>query len=73
MTVHFENVGRRKMTWSAEVSSLSDDSLIRAIEDKRALMSEGIEFDWKDGTQGRIVVGGFRTVGTFRVEGGFRV
>jgi hypothetical protein len=67
-TVVFGSVGRRKLTWTAELPSLSERSMLREIRQKGALASDGVDFRWgSDGTDGLIVVGGFRVVGTFRV------
>ena len=74
MQIHFRNVGRDKKCWSAEVSDLHDDTLIREIRREGALMSRGIDFAWNDsGTGGAIFVGIFRKVGDYWVEGGARL
>ena len=68
MKVEFENVGRDKMTWTADLPSLSWRSLEREVRRKRgALRSRSIEFEFNaEGTAGVIYVGDFRPVGTFR-------
>jgi len=68
MKVEFENVGRNKMTWTADLPSLSWRSLEREVRAKRgALRSRSVEFEFNaEGTAGVIYVGDFRPVGTFR-------
>ena len=68
MKVTFENVGRHKMTWTADLPSLSWRSLEREVRAKRgALRSRSVEFEFNaEGTAGVIYVGDFRPVGTFR-------
>jgi len=74
MTVHFENVGRSKLSWTANLSSVSDNVLVREIKQRKALMSSGIDLDWDDsGTRAAIIVGGFRVVGCLRIEDGVRL
>lgn len=74
MVIHFENVGRDKKCWTAEVTSLSDRILVAQIRAHRALFSHEIEFLWyDDGKAGKIFVGGVRCVGSFQVEGGLKV
>lgn len=71
MKVTFENVGRGRQTWTADLPSLSWRSLEREVRRKKALASRGVEFEFNaDGTAGIILVGGFRPVGTFRAVGG---
>lgn len=69
MTVHFENVGRGKASWSTTMENLSCRTLKREVQP--FLRSRAIDFHFsEDGTRGEIIVGGLRKVGTFRVEGG---
>lgn len=74
MNVVFEGVGRGKLTWTAELASLSERALVREIQKKGALKSRGVDVEFNDdGTAGIILVGGFRCVGTFRVIDGAKV
>jgi len=69
MKVTFENVGRNKMTWTADLPSLSWRSLEREVRAKRgALRSRLVSFEFNaDGMAGIIYVGDmYRPVGTFR-------
>lgn len=69
MKVVFENVGRGRLTWTADLPSLSWRSLEREVRKKRgALRSRSVDFEFNaDGTAGIIYVGdGYRPVGTFR-------
>lgn len=69
MKVVFENVGRGRLTWTADLPSLSWRSLEREVHKKKALRSRGVEFEFNaDGTAGVIYVGFGRAVGTFRAE-----
>ena len=70
MKVIFENVGRGRLTWTADLPSLSRRSLEREVRKKRgALRSRSVDFEFNaDGTAGIIYVGDFRAVGTFRAE-----
>ncbi len=74
MTITFKDVGRDKKAWTSEVESLSDRTLEREIRKHGALISRGVEFHFnEDGASGFVIVGGFRRVGSFEVDGGFRV
>lgn len=69
MKVFFENVGRDKRNWSAECKKdLDYDWLYSQVKSK--LLSSDIDFylDRNDDHKGIIVVGGFREVGSFRIE-----
>ena len=70
MIVHFERVGRDNKTWSEDVGELCEENLLSAIRRKRALNSRDVEFGTEppEHNTGRIVVGGLRTVGTFRLQ-----
>lgn len=71
MTVQFENVGRNKKSWTADIEEINGDLLMRQIRKHGALGSRDVSFLWDDDTnEGVVVVGGFRQVGTFRVVGG---
>ena len=69
MKVYFENVGRNKATWQAEVKGeLTYEWLYNQV--KPYLASRGIDFFLDEVGKGEILVGGIRTVGTFRIEEG---
>ena len=69
LTVNFKNVGRDKASFAATVGELEHTELLKAV--RPYLGSRDIEFvsdpPWHD--TGRIVVGGFRTVGSFTIDG----
>lgn len=68
MKIQFKEVGRNKKTWTAEVNELSESALLREIKKSGALMSRGVDVVLDDGdTSGLIIVGGWRTVGTFEI------
>lgn len=69
MTVYFENVGRCKASWSANMRTLSYRSLLAQV--RPHLKSHNVSFQFNEnGTAGAILVGGWRPVGSFRVEDG---
>lgn len=71
MTVYFENVGRFKQSWSVDLESLSDYRLVESVRERGRLMSSQIDVVYdEDGRGGSVVVGGWRCVGRFRIEGG---
>jgi hypothetical protein len=72
MTVHFSKVGRDKRSWSKDFGKTITDSAI-AKEAKRGagLMSSDVDaITNDDGSSGDIIVGGWRTVGTFTIQKG---
>lgn len=71
MTVQFNNVGRDKVSWSAQVKEVTEPALLREVKKKGVLMSRGVDVDFDaSGLSGCIVVGGFRVVGHFIVVEG---
>lgn len=64
-TVVFENVGRRKETWSAQCKeSLTDEELYNFMYSqvkKHGVMSDDIEF------LGGVIYAGFHAIGTFDI------
>lgn len=69
MKVHFENVGRNKLSWTAEMGKLTHASLMRQINSKRALASRDVEFSVNDNDENQYsIYAGFHNVGTVRVE-----
>jgi hypothetical protein len=68
MKVAFEGVGRGKLSWTADLASLSEAALVRELRRKKALASRGVDFEFNDdGTAAFILVGGFRRVGFVRL------
>ena len=68
MIVLFENVGRAKKTWASTVDAIEGDTLLREVRKHGALGSRDVSFLWDDETsEGVVVVGGFRHVGSFRL------
>lgn len=64
MKVQFRNVGRDKRSWVATVKN--ERALLRAAAKPLLSRDVGIEFS-ADGLGGEIIVGGYRTVGTFEI------
>lgn len=68
MQVRFIDVGGFNMNWTADLPELNYDNLYKAVKSKGALGSQDIEFTYDENSKkGDIVVGMFRTVGTFEV------
>ncbi len=67
MIVTFENVGRNNMSWKAHTETVSEAFLLSQIRKSKSLMSREIDVI-VDGNSGTILVGGYRPVGTFRIE-----
>lgn len=64
--VNFKGVGRDKRSWTASVNEISHTRLYREVKKRGGIMSRGIDFVTDEATNtGVIVVGFFRTVGTF--------
>lgn len=64
--VKFKNLGRWKATFEASIKELDHGSLLKAV--RPYLMSRDVEFSVDpDTNEGRVLVGGFRAVGTFKV------
>lgn len=69
MHVTFQNLGRGKLTFTHRIEDLTHDALYDIVFNSRALRSEDIDFTWNPETQtGAVIVGGFRTVGTFSTD-----
>ncbi len=68
MTVKFVDVGRSKMCWEEEISTVDELSIIRAVKKRKALASKEIDAS-VEGTGGTIYVAGFRPVGHFFIFG----
>jgi len=66
--IHFENVGRRKKTGSADIP-LTEAAILKEIRRNGGLMSRGIEFTLDLDTGEGIVCAGFHVVGRIRVPG----
>lgn len=68
ITIKFENVGRDKKSWEKNFKEVDEFQI--AMEAKRGagLMSGIVHAEINDmGSAGVILVGGFRTVGTFSI------
>lgn len=66
--VEFTNVGRGKKSWTQELDDVDHDSLLSSVLKHGALMSRDIEFaEDPDSNLGKVIVGGFRVVGSFRL------
>ena len=70
--VKFSNVGRRKLSWVDVVETDNDDNFIdqiyTSIEKKSPFMSSDFDVIYEpEENIGKILVGGFREVGTFSV------
>ena len=69
MKIHFEEVGRQKKSWTAEVATEADlthEWLVKQVRKSGALMSQGIECI-VEGDHGRIYAG-MHSVGSIRIE-----
>jgi predicted nuclease of restriction endonuclease-like RecB superfamily len=66
MIVTFENVGRGKKTWQADIRELSYAELKKAVKKAGAIISRYPEFEVNDNERTGAIVCGFRTCGTFR-------
>ncbi|WP_036230222.1 hypothetical protein [Marinobacterium jannaschii] len=68
MKIQFIEVGPNNSSWTAEVSELEYEALYREVKDKAMLMSRTIDFSYDgESKSGEVIVGGFRTVGKFKV------
>ena len=67
--VQFRNLGRDRGFFSVEVESLDEQVLVRHIRKMGFLTSKGIDVVFNpDQSGGIVIVGGFRTVGEFKVS-----
>ena len=73
-TIEFERVGRDKRSWSVPCPCAADNQemvefvALKSVKAARALLSREIDTYYNAETRtGSVVVGGFRTVGTFKV------
>lgn len=74
MKIHFDSIGRDKISWDAEIGTVSFDDLMASLRKGNALRSMDVEFQMdfndpsKNGQQsGQVLVGGFREVGSFLI------
>jgi hypothetical protein len=68
VSVEFIEVGRKRLTWIAEMGDTSDPQMLREIRRSGALMSQDVDVQWeRDGYTAHIFVGLLRLVGTARV------
>jgi hypothetical protein len=72
--IEFENVGRNKRSWSVPCPCSPDNEdmvefvATKSVKSKGALMSRDIETLYiAEERAGRVIVGGFRVVGAFKV------
>lgn len=68
ITVTFTNIGRYKKTWSQQLATASHGSLVAAIKEKGALLSNDIDFTWNEAGTQATVFAGIRPVGTVELE-----
>lgn len=70
MRIAVENVGRNKTSWEMDVwdePRAAAEQIYREVRKRRCLMSSEVDVTWDEGGRsGTVVVGGFRTVGTWR-------
>lgn len=67
ITVQFENVGRKHLTWTATMSELSGRNLTRAIQKKHALMSHELFFAFNTDQTAGTILAGIHEVGIFQI------
>jgi hypothetical protein len=70
MKIHFKEVGRDKRSWTQDFSNTAtEDEIAKAAKRGAGLMSSCVDAAiYEQGDGGEIVVGGFRTVGTFTIS-----
>lgn len=61
ITIHFQNVGRDKVSWCEEIREASEASIMRALRKRKALASREV---WVE--DGEILAGG-RLVGRYTI------
>lgn len=67
-TVHFQDVGRDKQSWSANLKSVSEDTLVKEVRRRGALCSRNVDCEINDmGSGGVVIVGGWRAAGRFTI------
>lgn len=67
MKVQFSNVGRRKVSWEAELKTFDWDSLYKQVKSRGELLSTDIDFPFDEETgEGEVWAGGV-TVGQFKI------
>lgn len=69
MTVEFIDVGRDKRSWTETIEGKDlYFEIERVVRRSGAIMSRGIDVEIEEDGTGKIIVGGFRTVGTFKIR-----
>jgi hypothetical protein len=70
MIVHFHSVGRDKKTWSKSFGAkVTESQIAKEAKSSARLMSSDVDaITNDDGSSGDIIVGGWRTVGTFTIQ-----
>lgn len=66
--VTFENVGRSKRSWKAELKRIDEGTLTREVHAQNAIASQYPEFVYEDETKTGKIYAGFNMVGTFKWE-----
>ena len=67
--IHFSNVGRDKSSWTAEIKNPSESALAKEAKRGGRLMSRDVDVELNDDcSAGVVIVGGWRTVGSFTIE-----
>jgi hypothetical protein len=69
VSVAFADVGRGKRSWIAELPAFTEAALERQVRKNGGLASRGIEVQLVSETEGVVLVGGFRVVGRFSIQG----
>lgn len=66
--IEFKDVGRGKLTWTAEVKELTERLLVNAIKKKKALMSSdiGVAMPLPGGPNSGPIFAGMHVVGAWR-------
>jgi hypothetical protein len=69
MKIHFKDVGRDKRSWSQDFgNAATQEEIAKAAKRGAGLMSSCVDAEiYEQGDGGEIIVGGFRTVGTFTI------
>lgn len=68
MTVNFIDVGRDKRSWSATIKGNDIlGEIASAVRKSGAIMSRSLDIELDEDGVGEIIIGGFRTVGMFKI------
>lgn len=70
LKIKFMNVGNQKLSWTADIKTLTSDVLVRQIARKGALYNPTIDFQFNEETQeGKVLIAVVGVVGEFKVIG----